>query len=204
VLPDSSGCFTLAITAAGRFSGRVCLGGRRHGFSGRLDRAGGAGVSAKRGGLSPLTLTLRVDLENGSDEVVGSVTDGGWTSALTGDRNVFQRKLNPAPQAGARAFVLQQADNDALTAAAGFGAIARSGKARVKGRLEDGRAFSAGSLLARNGDCPFYLSFKRGTEVLIGRLNFPAAPTPTASGTVLWVRTGTNAFAATLQATSAP
>jgi hypothetical protein len=70
--------------------------------------------------------------------------------------------------------------------------------------LDDGRAFGAGSSLARNGDYPFYLSLNRGQEIVIGWLNFPAAGTPTASGTVLWVRSGTNSFAATLQAASAP
>jgi hypothetical protein len=37
---------------------------------------------------------------------------------------------------------------------------------------------------------------------VIGWLNFPAAPA--AGGTVVWARTGTNAFVATLTAASAP
>jgi hypothetical protein len=82
--------------------------------------------------------------------------------------------------------------------------IHRSGATRVRGKLSDGRVFSAGSLLAKNGDYPFYLSLNHGNELVIGWLNFPPTNAPTASGTVLWVRNGTNGFAATLQAASTP
>lgn len=66
--------------------------------------------------------------------------------------------------------------------------------------MRDGRAFGISTTLAKNGDCPFYLAFHHGSEVVIGWLNFPAGQEPLANGTVLWVNAGTNAFAATLQA----
>jgi hypothetical protein len=204
VLPENSGCFTIAMTASGLFTGKLFVGGKGHGFRGLLDLAGDAAVAVKRGKLKPLSLALHVDLTNGTDQITGFVTDGGWASELAGDRNIFNVKSNPAPQAGSRAFILERADNTSVTAAIGSSAISRSGLARVRGRLDNGKAFSAGSLLARNGDYPFYLSLSRGNEIVVGWLNFPAATTPTASGTVLWVRTGTNAFAATLRAASAP
>jgi hypothetical protein len=103
-----------------------------------------------------------------------------------------------------RAFILERADDTAITAATGSSLISRNGRARVRGKLDDGRVFSAASVLARDGDYPFYLSLRHGNEVVIGWLNFPAAPSPAATGTVLWVRSGTNAFAAALQAASAP
>jgi subtilisin family serine protease len=202
VTPATSGYFTLATTAAGTFTGKILIGGNYFGFRGRLDSAGDATVTVKRGKNIPLTLVLHADFTEGTDSVTGSVTDGGWSSELIGDRNVFNAKNNPAPQAGLRGFVLQAAENALITAATGSSSISTAGAAKVKGRLNDGRAFTVGSLLAKNGDCPFYLSFNRGSEAVIGWLNFPAAPA--ASGTVLWVRTGTNAFVATLTAASAP
>jgi hypothetical protein len=78
--------------------------------------------------------------------------------------------------------------------------IAFSGAAHLRGKLVDGGSFARVSALAMNGDCPFYLSCNRGTEVVLGWLNFPGAESFDAFGSVLWVRTGTNAFAATLQA----
>jgi subtilisin family serine protease len=202
VTPGSSGCFTLATTAAGTFTGKMLIGGTHLGFRGRFDSNGVASVTVKRGKNIPLTLVLHADFTEGTDSVTGSVTDGGWSSELIGDRNVFNAKNNPAPQAGLRGFVLQAAENALVTAATGSSSISTAGAAKVKGRLNDGRAFSVGSLLAKNGDCPFYLSFNHGSEAVIGWLNFPAAPA--ASGTVLWVRSGTNAFVATLTAASAP
>jgi subtilisin family serine protease len=204
VSPESAGFFRLSVTASGRFTGRLRLGGRSHGFHGKLGATGEARVSVSRGHLSPLILALRLDPTGDTDEVTGSASDGDWTSELSGSRNVFQAKSNPARQAGRRAFLLARADASRATAATGLGKLSKNGATRVKGRLEDGRPFGVASLLARNGDCPFYVSLSHGGEIVIGWLNFPAAAEPTASGTVLWVRTGTNAFAASLQVASAP
>jgi len=202
VTPDNSGSFTLAVSASGFFTGKLLVGGNRHPFRGQLDLNGNARVTVSRGVRPPLTLNLRADLGGGSDQLAGTVSDPDWSSGLSGDRDVFDSRLNPAPQAGSRAFIL--AESDAGTAATGSSVIATGGSARIKGQLNDGRPFGASSLIGRNGDYPLYLSLKRGSEVVIGWLNFPATPTSAASGTVLWVRTGTNAFASALRATSAP
>jgi hypothetical protein len=123
---------------------------------------------------------------------------------MSGDKNVFNSQLNPAAQAGLRDFILQQENNTAVQAGAGRGQISRSGAARVSGSLDDGTKFRTASMLAKNGDCPFYLSLNKGAGIVIGWLNFPTEPNPTASGTVLWVNSGTNNFTAQLQAASAP
>jgi hypothetical protein len=200
VTPNNSGYFALTVTASGQFTGKLMMGGARQGFRGQLDLYGDATVSVRRNLQLPLSLKLHLDLTNTSDQVAGSLTDGHWTSALAGDRNVFNSQFNPARQAGDRSFVLERADNNAR-AATGLSRIALNGVTRVQGTLADGRAFSTSSALAKNGNCPFYLSLNRGNEVVIGWLNFPIGQGPTASGTVLWVGTGTNSFAATLQAT---
>jgi hypothetical protein len=200
VTPKNSGYFTLTITTSGQFTGKLMMGGTRQGFRGQFDLNGDAMVSVRRNLQPALNLKLHLDLTNGSDQVTGSLTDGRWTSALAGDRNVFDTLSNPARQAGDRSFVLDRADNN-TRAATGLSRINLNGATRVQGTLTDGRAFSTSSTLARNGDCPFYLSLNSGNEVVIGWLNFPIGQGPTATGTVLWVRTGTNSFAATLQAT---
>jgi hypothetical protein len=202
VMPENAGGFNLTVTASGLFTGKLALGGKRHGFRGQFDLNGNTVVTVKRGLSTPLILQLHADLTDGSDQVTGELTDGAWVSVLSGDRNIFNSKFNPAQQAGSRDFVLEQTEANAYTAATGSSAIATGGSVRVKGKLSDGRVFSAGSLLAKNGDCPLYLSLNRGSEVVIGWLNFPAASVQTASGSVLWVSTGTNAFTATLQAIS--
>jgi hypothetical protein len=203
VTPVNSGYFNLTVSGSGAFSGKLLLAGYRHSFRGHLDLAGNAVVSVRRTTSGPLTVAFHVNLANNTDQVLGSLSNGRWTSGLAGDRNVFSSRANPAAQAGSREFVLERAEDNAA-AASGSSKISPSGATRVRGELSDGRRFSTGSLLAKNGDCPFYLSLNRGSEVVIGWLNFPAGQAPVANGTVLWVKTGTNSFASTLHATAAP
>jgi hypothetical protein len=96
--------------------------------------------------------------------------------------------------------VFDRADLADTDAAAGLGRIAPGGSTIVRGSLDDGRHFLTASSLSKQGDYPFYLSLNRGSEVVIGWLNFPAGQPGGSAGTVLWVNTGTNAFARTLQA----
>lgn len=201
VTPGNSGSFALAVGRSGLFSGRVMTAGNRSGFTGRFNLAGESLTTVRRGLAPPLTLALHLDLTNGTDRVTGSVSDGNWNSRVVSDRNVFNALFNPAQQAGVRSFILERAQDNAA-AAAGMSRISPGGSTNVRGKLSDGRVFATASALARNGDCPFYLSMNHGNEVVIGWLNFPATQSPAASGTVLWVQTGTNSFATMLQAAS--
>jgi hypothetical protein len=201
VMPNNSGSFAITTTKSGLFTGRLIIGGARFGFRGQLDLDGNANVSIRRRTLPPLALTLHVDLTNGTDEASGYVTSSDWTAGLVADRNVFG-VVRPAQQAGLRGFVLQRTE-DETTAATGSSKIGINGLISVRGKLSDGRAFTTRGALAKNGDCPFYLSLNRGSEVVIGWLNFPLDE-PSAHGTVLWVKSGTNAFATTLRAMAVP
>ena len=206
VTPQNSGYFRLTVTPAGAFTGRLLIAGGGYGFHGQFNLSGDATATVNRGiGANPLSMTLHVDLSNSTDRVTGSLTDGAWASAVSGDRNVFNSKLNPASQAGLRNFILQQQSDIAVQAGVGRGRISTSGATSVSGSLDNGTKFHTASMLAKNGDCPFYLSLNKGSGVVIGWLNFPTAPNPTASGTVLWVNSATNTVTAQeLQAASAP
>lgn len=205
ITPDNSGYFGVTVTASGAFSGKLLLGGGRYSFHGQFDVSGNANTIVNRGSsLTPLSFALHIDLSNGTDQVTGSLTDGAWVSGVTADKNVFNAQLNPAAQAGSRDFILQQANDTAVEAGAGQGRISTSGLANVSGSLDNGTKFRTSSTLAKNGDCPFYLSMNKGSGIVIGWLNFPASASPTASGTVLWVNSGTNQFSAELRAASAP
>src|SRR5205823_4703095 len=98
----NSGYFGLTVTRSGSFSGRLLSAGRHSGFTGRLNLAGDAMVKIRRGMATPVSVAIHVNLTNRNDQVTGSVTDGTWTSAIAGDRNVFSPTLNPAQQAGLR------------------------------------------------------------------------------------------------------
>lgn len=203
--PNNSGYFGLTVTTSGAFSGKLLLGGGRYGFHGQFDVSGNATTIVNRGPtLTLLSFALHIDLSNGTDQVTGSLTDGAWVSGVSADKNVFNAQANPAAQAGSRDFILQQANNAAVEAGIGLGRISTSGLANVSGSLDDGTKFRTSSMLAKNGDCPFYLSLNKGSGMVIGWLNFPASASPTASGTVLWINSGTNQFTAELRAASMP
>jgi len=145
---------------------------------------------------------LHVDLTNGVDEISGWLGDGAWLAGAFGDRNVFSA-IRPASQAGRRAFVLQTPDSGTNSAAKGSRSISTIGRTTVTGALKDRRKFGLVTSIAKTGDFPFYFAPSK-TEAVIGWLSFPQYPAPAATGTLFWVKSGTNAFTATLQAASAP
>jgi subtilisin family serine protease len=201
VTPANSGYVAVTLRSLGSFTGSISIGGGHYGFNGRFDPNGNARFQILRGEDPSLTMALHVDLVNGTDQIVGTVTDGTWVSDVSADRNVFNSRWNPAQQAGSRAFVLEEPDTS--DAATGVSRIKPSGATQVRGQLLDGRRFSTASTLAKNGDYPFYLSLHQGSEILIGWLNFPAGEPSLCSGTVVWSSFGTNAFATSLKVDSA-
>jgi subtilisin family serine protease len=202
VTPSSSGYVTFNVTPMGAFSGRAQLGGMRYPFHGQFDLTGNAALSLNRYWLPPLALNLHVDLTGGTDQASGSLSDGNWTAVVAADRNVFNTMLNPASRAGKRTFVLQSADPSVGTAAVGVTWIGLNGVTTVRGKLRDGRPFATSSILAKNGDFPFFLLLSRGSEEMIGWLNISASQTPAVSGGVVWINTGTNSFSTQLRASS--
>ena len=100
VTHDTSGFFTLKLTSKGVYSGKLYIGGGRYSFTGAVWVDGTSTTVVVRKGLPNLTLNLLVDLANGADRVLGSVTGGGLNANLTGDRLVFDARTLPAPQAG--------------------------------------------------------------------------------------------------------
>ena len=154
-------------------------------------------MSVRRGVSPPLVLGFHLGLEAGSSSIAGRIASDKWTSDLVADRNVFHALSNPAEQAGIH--LLNLLSQDSTLTASGLSRISPGGAVKLQGKLNDVQTFSTSSSLAQNGDCPFYLSRNRGAEMVIGWLNFPSAHAA-ANGTVLWVKTGTNAFASTLRA----
>lgn len=198
VQSESAGYIALTVRHSGAFSGKVLLGGTHYGFVGQFNSTGDSLLSLRRHFVGPLTVSLHVDVTNGTDQISGSVSDGAWTSEIAGNRNVFSPQWNPAPQTGLRSFTLQQLDNASNTAE-GLSRISAGGSVSVHARLGGGQRFVTSSALAKNGDYPFYVSFHRGAEVVIGWLNFPASAQPAAGGSVVWLNIGTNAFARSLE-----
>jgi Divergent InlB B-repeat domain len=202
ISPADSGAFKVNVNPSGTFSGRVIVAGQRHGIHGQFNLFGDAVISISRNQLPPLTLNLHLDPAANDSLISGQITDGAWISELLGERNVFNSKLNPAQQAGVRSFLLEQTGSQMAAVGTASSHIAKSGSARVSGKLSNLRSFSTATVLGKTGDYPFYLSFNHGLDVVIGWLNFPANQQTASTGSVFWVSSGTNAFSKSLQVNS--
>lgn len=194
VAPESSGFFQLQVGSLGAFSGHLVLGGIRRTLAGQLSPMGEARLTILRTGRSPIALALSLDLTNGTDQIIGRVTDGNWTSDLSGNRNVFTAMSIPAPQTGRRSFVFQRTDATRADVGSGSAKISTGGGATLTGRLSDGRKFTLSTTLAKEGSTPFYLSLSGGTEVIGGWMTFGGNLGPPVDGKLYWVKSGTNAF----------
>src|ERR1051326_910456 len=201
VQSESAGYVALTVRHSGAFSGKVLLGGARYGFGGQFNSTGNTLLAIARRFIGPLTINLHVDVTNGTDRLSGTVSNGAWISEINGNCNVFSARLNPALQTGLCSFTLRRADSTS-SSANGLSRISASGNVSIHGQLGEAQRFVAASTLAKNGDYPFYLSLHRGTELVIGWLNFPVGEEPAAGGSVVWLSTGTNAFARSLQVSS--
>lgn len=196
--PENSGYFALQVGGGGAYSGVVLMGGRRMPFSGRFFSDGRAEVLIRRKSLEALTARFEVDF--GGGRVAGELNDGTREAELLAMRNEYHAVRNPAPQAGRRAFLLKaESEGGGVDAGGGLGRITRGGGALVTGALSNGRRFAMRSSLDRLGNYPFYLSYNRGAEVLIGWVNFPIHEQEGVTGQVLWMATGTNSFATALK-----
>jgi hypothetical protein len=144
-------------------------------------------------GQPPLTIALDLGLANYSDRVTGTLSGGGLAVNLSAERNSFDSRLNPAPQAGLYTFLLPR--DPAKTSAPfpqgnGFGAatVDASGLVRASGVLGDGKPFASAAWLSKNGAWPFFAAPYPGSA-LVGTLAFRGAGNANdVDGPLTWVK----------------
>ena len=195
--PQSSGAISLQVGTLGAFSGRLNVGGAAFALNGKFSPMGEWHTALLRAGRPPLAVKLQLDMTNGTDTVVGSVTDGMWMSEILANRNVFNAVTNRAPAAGSRTFGLFLFGNPTNQVARVTSNIAAGGAVTAAVTLNSGRRFSISATLAKDGDFPFYIPIATN-EVMIGWLNFSPPPV-TVTGEISWMRSGTGAFSVMLE-----
>jgi uncharacterized repeat protein (TIGR03803 family) len=157
----SSGFISLAVGKTGSFTARLTVGGVRSSFKGTFDSSGNSTNTVTRRSLSSLQIVLQLlDVTNETDEVVGTVSDGVFTSDLVANLAVFSR-VTPCPFAGNYTFVLEPADDTDPTVPQGFGfgtlAVSTTGTGQMRGILGDGTKMSASAPVAIDGTWPLYV-----------------------------------------------
>ena len=191
VLLESSGLFTVTITANGAYSGNLQLAGRRYTLKGQLDRStASASKTVLRAGQSSIAVTFGLDLTPGADQVTGTVGDGTWLAQLEAHRAVFDARTNAAPYAGSYTLVLPGSNVPGLPLGHGYGAVRvdASGRVRLTGSLPDGTAFSQLISISRDGIWPLYAPLNAGKASVFGWLLFTNRTTDDLNGTVSWIK----------------
>lgn len=188
----AAGFFTFTLTAKGGFTGRLMSESGGDAFAGRFDLTGHAQVFINRRNNSNVQLDMQLDVNGGSDQVTGSVTDGNWTADLFGDRVIFNAQVNPAPQAGRYTVVLPGYANAAVAPAGnGYGAvtIGLAGNISVSGRLGDNTAFAQATGISKNGEWPLYAPLYGGRGLVLGWVTVTNRLTNSLEGKFTWINT---------------
>jgi hypothetical protein len=169
---ETGGMISLMVGARGRFSGKILLEGRTHPFTGAFNLTNRtAQVTVRRMGATTLTVNLSfADLEN--DLIIGTVSDGMWTSPLEADRQVWNKRTRPAEQYAGRFTTLLDNQNSFANEPGGYGpgtfVVDLAGSLKFLGRLSDGAMAMQDGSISKNGRVPLYFRLYGGRGSLMG------------------------------------
>ena len=185
----SSGSIKLVVSKNEPFAASLSLGGVRSAFKGQFDLSGNATNLVTRTGLNPLRVILHLDLVNSTDQITGSVSDGGFTSEVLADRQVFSAKAR-CPLAGTFTVVLEPPEGTDPSLPEGFGygtlTVTPTGLGRVSGVLADGTKINVSVPLSKHGTWPLYQVLYKNQGACIGWVTF--GTNSSVGATVDWFR----------------
>jgi hypothetical protein len=160
---QTSGFVSITAGATGSFSAKLTMGEASDSFKGTFDNDGDGTAVVPRVGAGPLTVTLHIDLTNGTDQITGTVSDGTFTSDLTANRPVFNSKSNPATQyEGYYTILVPPNPGDTgpnFPQGSGYGSVTVDGSGRIRfsGTLADGTRVSQSTVVSKDGMWPVYI-----------------------------------------------
>ncbi|MEO5803088.1 MAG: Ig-like domain-containing protein [Verrucomicrobiota bacterium] len=191
---EHSGFIRLNSTSSGTFSGKVTLGASSYSLRGKFN---GDGSFTGKHSRSELVLNLQLHLDDNSDQITGSISDGSFTSTLAADRLVFNAATNPAPRVGKYTILIPSNPSRPNSPQGnGFGILKvdASGKTRMAGSLADGTKFSQSAGVSKNATWPFHVSLYAAKGSILGEVKFRnQVGVSDLNGTVNWFRPANSA-----------
>jgi hypothetical protein len=184
-----SGFFTFNLTDRGTYTASLRIGNRKSSAKGRLGLEGQVTNTITRHGTNALTVAWAVALD-GSDQIVGTVTDGSWTAALLGDRATFG-KTNPPPQSGRYTWIVLGTPGTSLAPEGdsyGTAVVDSRGRANLTGSLADKTPLVAKAPLSKNGHWPLYAPLYGGKGALLGWAVFTNQASTDFDGLLSWIK----------------
>ncbi|MCB1087162.1 MAG: hypothetical protein KDM63_08965, partial [Verrucomicrobiae bacterium] len=188
------GRFRIGMSRRGGFSGSFKLDDDVFKLRGGFDDSGHHQTQITLRDGTVLTINLELEAIESGFKITGEIADdSGHHFVVDSDQRTFDRKKNPAPQAGRYTMVITGDGSPAQTLDVGDGAVVLSvgggGLARILGRLGDGSKWSAAIRLRQNGDMTLLSDLYRRTGSISGRLVFRDVPGVShLDGILHWVR----------------
>jgi hypothetical protein len=184
-----SGSISINTTRQGRYFGRASLGDKIVPFHGKFDANGAGATAFTSKSTGTVTFNLQV-VTTDNNVITGTVGGDGWAADFIADRDVFNRKSNPAPFAGSYNITFPGPNDGNSTHPQNDGTgtvtVNRAGLVTFKGVLGDGTKVTQSSIVSIDGDWPFYISlYGRGGEIM-GWLNFDGAGN--VGGQTTWIK----------------
>jgi hypothetical protein len=183
---NSAGAFNVYVGVSGDYSGWVQLGFTRHSFSGKLDLNLRATNVITRYTGNPLTVELRIGQAAQAGQAYGRVTDGVWSSPLTGGRSTGN-----SPYAGDYTVVIPGLLGDAqIPDGDGYATlhVGTDGMATMNGTLADGSQFMQSAYVTDEGDWPVYVSLYAAKGAIVSWMAFADLAGSDVSGDLVWIK----------------
>jgi hypothetical protein len=199
---ESSGQFTLNLTTLGEFTAKILSAGGSYSFSGGLSGVGWGLATVSRGAANtPLTVLLDLNVTNGMEQILGTVSAGtNWSAALQANRATFSRG-NPFPNQGKFTLIFGSAGNGD-----GYGTVnvSAEGMVSLNGELADDTSVAPAAVsVSKDGWWPLYIPLYGKFGSLLGWIDFTnqapslvdltnSAPGSFTGSNVMWFRTNTD------------
>jgi PKD repeat protein len=174
---ENSGFGTFKVAGTGAVKAKLIFGGKKYSLKTQFDEDGNAGGAINRAGLVPLMVTLHVAVDDGTDQMTGTVSDGTVTSVLLANRNVFDGKTSLWPDPGIFTVVFPADSTNsggAFPQGDGYATLKvdTKGFAKLSGVFGDGSKVKLKTAISKYGTLPFYISLYKGNGSAIGWATF--------------------------------
>ena len=182
----SAGAFNLRADPSGNYSGWLQIGFARYSFSGKLDlNLRATNVFTPWNG-TPVTLELRLGQNSEAGQISGRVTDGTWSSSLSGGRASGNSAF-----AGDYTVVFPGSVGDAKIPDGDSYAtlhVAADGLGTMNGTLADGSQFRQTAYVTDQGDWPLYVSLYAAKGAVVSWLTFEDQSNSDLHGAIIWIK----------------
>jgi hypothetical protein len=188
---NSSGSFSVTVSAHGNYSGKIQLGASKLSFKGKFNLQCTTTNSIPRTMAAPLAIQLRLGTNTEADQIFGQLVDNSWSATMTGDRARFSSMTNPCPFTGSYTMIIPGQSGDASKPAGhGYGTVkvSTSGQTIFAGVLADGTKITQSTALSKNGVWPLYASLYVGQGSVLSWITFANQASDDLAGAMSWIK----------------